>query len=336
MKSVFASINGPASRMNSRIIILILLAVFCGPLAAQQTMQPDEETTSQEINSLVERIGAMMKNYFSSLEKFAAEAVLISAIADEDENQLQQLATYYQEQLPGSLRVRIYIKGKERPDETNSPSCGFACIAIVKAAYTGDPPAEALLFRSPDANLTLARKIQDPAGQTIGAIVAHYPFSLLKQEIGQLHSVGIYTELRQVLAGPTVTLLNHGDAQIKSGIAQKFVRIANSKWLIAVWTPGGVAVEEYSEPALPWLYIILAAIVLVGGIVILIIYHVRHPVAKKPAKSETDKFTEIISPEAVSYDREYDDSPTLILGGGASNVDVSKYLKGSGQPGKNK
>ena len=322
--------------MNKRLIILTLLAVLCAPLAAQEEGQTDEATTSQTIDSLAERIGTMMKNYFSSLEKLATEEALISAITDEDEKQLQQLATYYQEQLPGSLRVRLYIKGKERPDEANSPSCGFACIAIIKAAYTGDPPAEALLFRSPDANLTLARKIQDQAGQTIGAIVAHYPFSLLKQEIGKLQSVSIYTELRQVLAGPTVTLFSHGDPEVKSGIAQKFVRVPNSKWLIAVWTPGGVAIEEYSEPELPWLYFILAIIVLVGGLAILIIYHVKHPAPKKPAKPAADKFTEILSPEAVSYDNEYDDSPTLILGGGARDVDVAKYLKGSGEPGKNK
>lgn len=336
MKSVFTSINGPASRMDNRIILLLLLAVFCTPVSAQETVQTDEVTTSQEINSLGERIGAMMKNYFSSLEKLATEEVLVSAITDEDEKQLQQLATHYQEQLPGSLKVRLYIKGKERPDEANSPACGFACIAIIKAAYTGDPPAEALLFRSADANLTLARKIQNPAGQAIGAIVAHYPFSLLKQEIGKLQIASIYTEIRQVLAGPTVTLFDHGDPEVKSGIAQKFVRIPNSKWLITVWTPGGVAVEEYAEPALPWLYIILAAFVLVGGIVILVVYHAKHPVAKKPAKPAEEKFTEILSPEAVSYDKDYDDSPTLILGGGASNVDVSKYLKGSGDPGKNK
>ncbi|HEY5734825.1 MAG TPA: hypothetical protein VIU36_08660, partial [Gammaproteobacteria bacterium] len=318
------------------IFILMLLAVFCAPLAAQEEGQTDEAGASQEINSLGERIGTMMKNYFSSLEKLATEEVLINAITDENEEQLQQLATQYQEQLPGSLRVRLYIKGKERPDEANSPSCGFACIAIIKAAYTGDPPAEALLFHSSDANLTLVRKVRDQAGQTIGAIVAHYPFSLLKQEIGKLQNISIYTELRQVLAGPTVTLFSHGNPEVKSGIAQKFVRIPNSKWLIAVWTPGGVGVEQYSETELPWLYMTLAVIALVGGLAILIIYRVKHPAPKKPAKPAAEKFSENLSPEAVSYDNDYDDSPTLILGGGARDVDVSKYLKGSGNLGKNK
>ena len=141
---------------------------------------------------------------------------------------------------------------------------------------------DSLLFHSSDANLTLVRKVRDQAGQTIGAIVAHYPFSLLKQEIGKLQNISIYTELRQVLAGPTVTLFSHGNPEVKSGIAQKFVRIPNSKWLIAVWTPGGVGVEQYSETELPWLYMTLAVIALVGGLAILIIYRVKHPAPKKP------------------------------------------------------
>ena len=62
MKSVSTSINGPASRMNNRIIILMLLAVFCAPLAAQEEGQTDEAGASQEINSLGERIGTMKKN----------------------------------------------------------------------------------------------------------------------------------------------------------------------------------------------------------------------------------------------------------------------------------
>jgi len=167
------------------------------------------------------------------------------------------------------------------------------------------------------------RGIKDQNGETIGAIVVHYPFLRLKDEVEKLTTHGLFTELRQHVTGPAVVLFNHGDRTVKQGAAQRVIRIPHTHWAIAVWTPGGVSIEEYEAPALPWMSIILAIVVLIGGTAFLIIYHIKHPVAAKPKKV---KHTEAMSAEAISYDTEHD-SKTLIMGGGAKEVDVSKYLK---------
>jgi hypothetical protein len=298
------------------------------PAYAQQvTKQPSANNQIQLITSLSQKIGSRMENYFAALETLAADEATISAVTDKNENKLDELESSYQEQLTGSLKVRIYIRGTEKPDHASPPACGFACIDIIRNAYNEDPPAEALLFQSSNANLTLARKIQDHDGQVIGAIVAHYPFSQLKQEVEQLNASDLYTELRQLISGQNITLSAQGNNTIKHGAAQKIVRIPNSKWLIAIWTPGNVTVDDYLEsPPIPWLYITLAIIVLLAGITALIVYHVKFRPKVKSKKKKDQKSGDASHSKTISYEED-DDSPTVIFGGGAEKVDVSKYLQ---------
>lgn len=307
------------------LISLLLLIGMHAHTQAQQSGESGSVSAIEAITSLSERIGTMLQDHFMTLETLATNNALVEAIKSDNTGKLGVFAASFQQQLTDSLKVRIYIRGKEQTDLKSTPACGFACIAIVRNSYHEDPPAEALLFRSPDANLTLARRIQDADGNTVGSIVAQFPFKLLKQEIEQLNTVGLYTELRQIVQSP-VTLFSHGDQAIKIGAAQKITRIPNSKWVIAVWTPGGVSVEEYIAPELPWMYIVLAVIVLIGGIVILMITHKKYRKLKK-AEKKTERYVEPPSAEAISYDEDYDDSPTLIMGGGAREVDVARYLK---------
>jgi hypothetical protein len=306
-------------------MVMLLLFSICSSTFAEENGEPESISASQAITALSNRIGTMLQDYFTQLEEIAASKDLIEAVKSEDTDMLEQLAANYQEQLVTSLKVRLYVRDKEQEDLKSSPACGYACVAIVRNSYYEDPPAEALLFRSADANLTLARKIEDANGNTVGSIVAQYPFRLLKNEIEKLNTTGLYTELRQIVQAP-ITLFSHGEQSIKAGVAQKIIRIPDSKWVIAVWTPGGVTVEEYTAPELPWVYIILASTVLIVGITVLVFYHTRYRKQNKPEKKR-DKYVEPPSEEAISYDDEYDDSPTLILGGGAQEVDVSRYLK---------
>ena len=308
---------------NTLRTLLLVGMLLCWPAHAQDAEQADHASAAAVITDLRDRIGTQIMGYFASLEALAADENLIKAIKDDDTEQLQELASSYKDRLEGSLKVRVFVRNQEQPDSLNSPACGFACIEIARSAYDGKPPAEALLFRSADANLTLARGIIDQNSEAIGALVAHYPFSLLKNEIAKLTIPSMYTELRQTVNGPAVVLFSHGDRTVKQGTAQKLLRIPESKWVVATWTPGGVAVEEYIEPELPWMYIIMGIVVLIVGIAILVIYRIKHPVEKKTAPS---KYTEALSAEAISFDHEHE-SKTLILGGGADEVDVSKYLR---------
>ena len=310
--------------MKHHLIGLLLLTGVHAPAYVQETEQPVVSAT-EAITSLSKRIGSMLQDHFTTLETLATNNALVEAIKSDNTSKLGVFAASFQRQLTDSLKVRIYIRGKEQTDLKNTPACGFACIAIVRNSYREDPPAEALLFRSPDANLTLARGIKDADGNTVGSIVAQYPFKLLKQEVEQLNTAGLYTELRQIVKSP-VTLYFHGDQTIKIGTAQKIVRIPNSKWVVSVWTPGGISIEEYIAPELPWMYIVLAFIVFIGGIIILMITHKKYRKLKKVEK-KTEKYVEPPSAEAISYDKDYDDSPTLIMGGGAREVDVARYLK---------
>ncbi|MCW8962893.1 MAG: hypothetical protein OQL16_03780 [Gammaproteobacteria bacterium] len=320
-----------APGMNNKFIIAILLAILSCPGYSQENQEVSPETPAPidassalaSITSLGGRIGKLIQGHFLSIEALAADEALIKAIKDEDTAKLDELAVNFQGRLEHSLRVRLYIKGKEEVDNDTTPACGFACIEIVRAAYRGKPDAEALLFRSPDANITMVRGIKDQNGEAIGAIVAHYPFLRLKDEVEKLTTHGLFTELRQHVTGPAVVLFNHGDRTVKQGAAQKIIRIPHTRWAIAVWTPGGISVEEYEAPSLPWMSIIMAIVVLIGGIAFLVIYHIKHPVAAKPKKV---RHTEAMSSEVISYDTEHD-SKTLIMGGGAKEVDVSKYLK---------
>jgi|GEM_PF-4645342 len=315
--------------INKYLVIFTMLVLVSCPVFSQDDSGASAEQTEalQSITSLGNRICAMIRGYFASLEALALDEELITAIQDDNRKKLDEFESAFRARLQGSLKVRIYIKGKEEVDNIATPACGFACIEIVRNAYQGNPPAEALLFRSADANIMLARAVKNKDGRAIGAIVSHYPFSLLRDEINKLTIESMYTELRQAVTGPIVVLYNHGNRTIKKGTAQKVVRIPKSRWIIGVWTPGGVAVEDYIEPPeLPWMYIIAATIVLIVGIAILVIYRIKHPVVKKPTKV---KHIEPVSAEAMSYDFEHDESPTLIRAGGAKDIDVSQYLKDS-------
>ena len=312
------------TNIYNKLIIFIMLTMMSSPGYSQDGSEATvgDKKAVESIILLGTDIGDRIQGYFVSLEDLAANETLIAAIQNEDNAKLEELSTDFQSRLLDSLKVRIYIQGKEEPDNVTTPACGFACIAIVRDAYKSKPVAEALLFRSADANITLVRGVHNPDGQAIGAIVAHYPFDQLKDGINKLTAGSMYAELRQNVAGPPIVLYNHGDKNIKQGAAKKIVKIPQTRWNIAVWTSGEVTIEDYVEmPELPWFHIILASIVLIVGIVVLIIYEIKHPRAarKKTIGAHT---------ETTSYSDEQD-SPTLILGGGAKGVDVSQYLKDS-------
>jgi hypothetical protein len=310
------------TNIYNKLIIFIMLTMMSWPGYSQDSSEATagDHKAVESIMSLGKRIGNRIQDYFVSLETLAANEVLIAAIQNEDSTKLEELSTDFQTQLSGSLKVRIYIQGKEEADNVTTPACGFACIAIVRDAYKDKPAAEALLFQSTDANITLARGVHSQDGRATGAIVAHYPFNQLKDEINKLTVGSMYTELRQSVTGRPIVLYNHGDKSIKQGAAKKIVRIPQTRWNIAVWTSGEVTIEDYIElPELPWLHIILAITVLVVGIVVLVVYEIKHPRAARKKKIATH--TE------VAFDNHEQDSPTLILGGGAEGVDVSKYLK---------
>jgi len=311
--------------MSKQLTTVILLFLLGSSVATADGEQPKANVALESVMSLSKRISRSVQSHFSSMEALAKDKELITAITNEDNDKLTELSAAFQARLRGSLKVRLYIRGQEVADSDTTPACSYACIETVHAAYEGKPPAEALLFRSADANITMARGIKNEHGRVIGAIVAHYPYNELKGEIEKLTTGTMFTELRQRVSGPPIVLFNHGDRNIKQGAAQKIIRIPQSKWVIAVWTPGGVAVETYEAPALPWMYIILGIIVLIAGIAVLIIYRIKHPPA---VKKKTIKHAEVLSSEAISYDHEHD-SPTLIMGGGAEEIDVSKYLKDS-------
>jgi hypothetical protein len=308
--------------MGKKLIISVMLVILSCPGYSQEGADNQSASAMDSINALGDRLGKMIGGHFLSIEALAADEKLIAAIKDDDTAKLDTLSEDFQQRLEHSLKVRLYVKDKEEVDNETTPACGFACIEMVRSAYTGKPDAEALLFRSTDANITMARGITDPAGNTIGAIVVHYPYMRLKGEVEKLSNNGLFTELRQYVDGPPVVLFNHGDRTAKQGAAQKIMRIANTRWVLAVWTPGGVSVEEYEPPALPWMYIILAIVVLIGGIALLVFYHIKRSAGTKPKKA---RVMEAYSAEAISYDQEHE-SKTLILGGGAEEVDVSKYL----------
>jgi hypothetical protein len=312
------------TNIYNKLIIFIMLTMMSWPGYSQDSSEATvgDKKAVELITSLGTRIGNKIQDYFVSLEALAANEALIAAIQNEDNIKLEELSTDFQTRLLDSLKVRLYIQGKEEPDSVTTPACGFACIAIVRDAYKDKPVAEALLFRSADANITLARGVHNQDGKAIGAIVAHYSFNQLKEEINKLTAGSMFIELRQRVAGPPVVLHKHGDKNIKQGAAKKIVKIPQTRWNIAVWTSGEVTIEDYIElPELPWFYIILAITVLIVGIVVLIIYRIKHPSA---AKKKT-----IAAQTKATFDNHEQDNPTLILGGGAKGVDVSQYLKDS-------
>ena len=129
--------------MKHLTIVMLVLLSICSSALAEDSGEPEAISASQAITELSNRIGAMLQDYFTQLEELAASQDLVEAIGSGDTNRLDELAAKYQEQLVTSLKVRLYIRDKEREDLKSSPACGYACIAIVRNSYYEDPPAEA-------------------------------------------------------------------------------------------------------------------------------------------------------------------------------------------------
>lgn len=298
----------------------------------EETAPPAQAALSFENGSeLAKYLQDKFTRYYAEISIAISDPELQAAVATADTNTLPTIALQVQDLLIDSIKVRLFPTGLEEVDNSSTPACGFACIDIATKAYNSTPPAEALLYNSPDANITLAKAIESEAGQVVGVIVAQYPISILQDAIKGLKDIGLYTEFRQNVDGKSVPIIKHGDAQVKNGQAKQISRIDGTMWNIAVWTPGGIEVDQYEPPSIPWVHITLGVAVLVIGIIILIIYRKRHPSKpKKPAVASMDASSDAINPEAAFYDDDTEDSKTLIMGGGAAEVDVSEFLKNSG------
>lgn len=307
---------------------------------------PDPDVTSSEIQAVGEatpasttatlsfdsaralgsHIEERISQYIAAVEEQATNPAVIQAIEQGDPDELTLTAMALQEVLTDSLKARLFKKGREDVDNASTPACGYACVAIAESAYETNPEAEALLYNSPDANILLARAVKSKQ-QNIGTLVVHYPYDLIQTSVDALKNIGLYTEFRQTVGGKSTTMITHGKTSLKQGSARQVVRIANTSWDIAVWTPGGIAVEKYEPPSIPWFHVGLGIAVLIGGIAALVIVRKKRPTQPKQLKPAKPA---VFNPESMSSDDEDEDSKTLIMGGGASEVDVSKYLKASG------
>lgn len=316
----------------TRISTLLLLLASFQAVLAQEPALPGSSTeptidSFADAGALGKYLESRIGVYFSAIEAIAADKKLIKAVTANNNKELQSLAQELQTKLPDSLKVRLYPGGTEKVDYVNSPACGYTCINLVRSAYQAPPRAEALLYKTSEANLTLVRAVYD-RNQAIGAIVVHYPYSIIQQAVNKLsENTGLYTEFRQSHSGKINVLIPRGDSTIKQGPTQQSVRIAETRWSIGIWTPGGVAIEEYELPMLPWIPIAMGLLVLLTGIALVVgrIKHRRSKLPPPPASGVAD-FLNAKSPIA-EHEGDETSQRTVVLGGGAADVDVSKYLK---------
>ena len=302
-----------------------------------EASEPGQTLGLKDGKALAQYLQALLDEYITAVEAQAADSQLHQIIERNDAQALEAKAAEIQQQLGGSLKVRLVPAGNRPLDFENSPACGFTCVQMVELSKDQPQPAEALLYKTPEANITLVRKITGKNNKHLGAIVVHYPYTLITDAFKRLPDIGLYNELRQYSGGKPNTLFTHGDRSVREGPAQKQIRIKNTHWRLSIWTPGGVAVEKYEPPALPWLQIILGVFILVGGVIFLIVYHKKQP--KKPAareipKTDAEDFNLFHGESIASYhDDTLDDEAsggserTLVFGGGAAEVDISAYLK---------
>jgi len=323
---------------NALFCVLFIAPLMVSGVMAQEpvSQSPAEEApagagqqsfaSARELSNYFE---SKIQSYFTSIESISGDQELIKAITAKDTGKLESLSGVFQRQLEDSLKVRLYSGEIDTLDFENSPACGYACADMIQSARKGPPSAEALLFKTPDANITLVRAIKDSSGKFIGTIVAHYPYTIIEDVVSRLKDIGLYYEFRQSTNGKYLPLFTSGDKSIKEGSAQRFVRINNTRWSIAIWTPGGIELENYEPPSIPWVQIIIGIAVLLIGIFLLIAYHNKHtrkPQAKKIPKVRLDDAA-FLSHEAISTEEGAESERTLVFAGGAAEVDVGAYLK---------
>ncbi len=267
---------------------------FDDPISATQTTF--DETITQPITigpqrfrsvtGLAKYIEDKISTYFTQIEGATQYPELQAALAIADTKLLPPIENRLKTLLPDSIKVRLYPNGLEEVDNYSTPACGFACINIAINAYTTSPPAEALLYDTPDANITLARAVFSEAGQAMGVVVVHYPYELITESIKRLANTGIYTEFQQQASGEKNILQKHGNIRTRQGKATRIIRLKGTRWHLAVWTPGGVKIDEYEPPSIQWSRIALGIVVLIVGITLLILYKKKYPFSVKISKSD--------------------------------------------------
>ncbi len=307
-------------------LLIFILAVCCQTLLAEDESVPANESAQptatdarnfQSAAELVQHIEDRISAYFIEIGAAIQDSELQASLAAADINVLSALESQLQELLSDSIRVRLYPVGLEEVDSQSAPACGFACISIATSSYEAPPLAEALLYNTSDANITLARAVFSESGQAIGVVVVHYPYELITESVRRLRDIGLYTQFQQSVSDKSTVIQEHGDIQVKEGSATEIIHIKGTRWNIAVWTPGGVEVEEYEQSSAGWFKIISGIIILIAGIVLL--YKKRHLVLpQKSVAPVTEEPVNVSAPE---------ESTTLIMGGGATEVDISQYLK---------
>lgn len=307
-------------------LLIFMLAICCQTLLAEdQTVPVNESAQStaadaqsfQSVAELARHIEDRIAVYFIEIETAIQDSELQAALVVADTNVLPALESELKELLSDSIRVRLYPVGLEEVDSQSAPACGFACISIATSSYEAPPLAEALLYNTSDANITLARAVFSESGQAIGVVVVHYPYELITESVRRLRDIGLYAQFQQSVSDRSTVIQEHGNAQVKEGPATEIIHIKGTRWNIAVWTPGGVEVEEYEQSSTGWFKIISGIIILIVGIALL--YKKRHLfLPQKSVAPVTEKPVDVSASE---------ESTTLIMGGGATEVDISQYLK---------
>ncbi len=236
-----------ASLGKARIQLLLASVVLLGVLTLfifqfmsvyiSRAIEQDIQKTTEQVSS---RVTTLVGVYRSSMGLLAKDPAIADLLMTQDTAGLRNREQSLGYLFPNAVNIQLLPPGIEDINDEVSPPLGYAALAQMRAAESGEaaPLAEVHLYNTPQQHINIVQRVMDPAG---GGVVGHLMLSLsgdtLTQLLGGVQDLGGYVELQQVGAkGAPVQVASYGDLEYKGGAPDAVRDVDGSRWQVAYWS----------------------------------------------------------------------------------------------------
>ncbi|MGB5441069.1 MAG: phosphomannomutase/phosphoglucomutase [Gammaproteobacteria bacterium] len=221
------------------VLLLGVLAAFCFQLMSGTITHAIENEARLVTEQVAARVSTVVDHYGASVAMLAKDPDLASLFIRGTQGALRAREESLRYVYPDAINLRLLLPGIETIDMQASPPLSYAALTQLRAAEKGKkvPPVEVHLVNSPQQHVNIVRRVMDPAGSgVVGHIMLSLSNNILQGILDNLPQLNGYIELQQSgVRGSQVMLASSGDANLRSGAAERSLKVGDSRWQVAYW-----------------------------------------------------------------------------------------------------
>jgi len=224
MVRIFMALSGFA------ILLLIAVSLIVHSLSVAEIERCKNNAVIAKLKGVSLNISTQIEFLEKILNNISHSPLLLTAVKSKEAISIQKAITPFENNLPGVMKLRLLLPGKQLPDKTNIPHLGFADIEMVKRGFTTPQVPAAIQGTEANRHLGIIHQVLKE-NKVVGVLLASFHYDFLQKALRNISVENMYAELRQ----GSLVLSKIGDNSLKHLGETGQAKIKGTNWIIYYW-----------------------------------------------------------------------------------------------------